>query len=260
MVKPQTTATLMPRVLRVHLLPKLFVPDELRGGIAVVLDILRASTTIVHALEHGASAVIPTEEVDEALRIKASLPKKNVLLGGEREGLLIPGFDLDNNPFAYTKDVVQGKTIVFTTTNGTRALKRAIQADRILIGGFVNRNAVVDVLLQDPRPIHLVCAGTMGKITQEDALCAGAIIDGVMAGANLRDDELADDQAQLALYRYLQASESENGLLRAMRNSFGGRNCRRLGFDDQIARAATVDLFACVPEYDASTGKISISR
>ncbi len=250
----------MPRSLRVHLLPKLFEPDELRGGVAVILDILRASTTIIHALTHGAASVIPTEDVDEALKIRASLPAKSVLLGGEREGLLIPGFDLDNNPFAYTKDVVQGQSILFTTTNGTRALKRAIQADRILIGSFVNLNALVDVLLQDPRPIHLVCAGTMGKITQEDALCAGAIVEGVLAGWNQRDDDLSDDQAQLALHRYLHAAESEHGLLQAARNSFGGRNCRRLGFDDQIVRAVTVDLFACVPEYDASTGRITIAR
>src|SRR5690349_17308087 len=128
----------MPRSLQVHLLPKLFEPDELRGSIAVILDILRASTTIIHALAHGAECVIPTEEIDEALRIKSSLPAGTVLLGGERDGLLIPGFDLDNNPFAYPKETVAGKTLVFTTTNGTRALKRALQADRILIGAFVN--------------------------------------------------------------------------------------------------------------------------
>lgn len=250
----------MPRELKVHLLPKLFEPDELRGGIAVILDILRASTTIIHALAHGAECVIPTEEIDEALRIKANLPAGAVLLGGERDGLLIPGFDLDNNPFAYPKETVAGKMLVFTTTNGTRALKRALEADRILIGAFVNLAAVVDVLLADGRPIHLVCAGTMGKITQEDALCAGAIVDGVLAGWNQRDDDLTDDQAQLALHRYLQTAEAERGLLRAMRNSYGGRNCRRLGFDDQIERAATIDLFDCVPEYDAATGKLTIAK
>jgi 2-phosphosulfolactate phosphatase len=250
----------MPRSLRVHLLPQLFEPDELRGGVAVILDILRASTTIIHALANGAECVIPTEEIDEALAIKSQCEPGCVLLGGERAGLLIPGFDHDNNPFAYSEAVVRGKTIVFTTTNGTRALKRSLAADRILIGGFVNLAAVVDVLLTDGRPIHLVCAGTLGKITQEDVLCAGAIVDRILAGWNLRDEDLADDQAQLALHRYLAAIESEGGLLRAMRNSFGGRNCRRLGFDDQIARAATVDLFDIVPEYDAATQRIVVAR
>lgn len=249
----------MPRSLQVHLLPALFEPDELRDGIAVILDILRASTTITHALAHGAEGVIPTSEVNNALAIKSTFPADKVLLGGEREGVAIPGFDLDNNPFAYSADVVHGKTIVFTTTNGTRAIERARHAGRILIGAFVNLAAVVDVLLQDSRPIHLVCAGTKGKITQEDVLCAGAIVDGVLAGWNLRDDDLPDDQAQLALFRYLQAIETEHGLLRALRNSYGGRNCRRLGFDDQIARAATIDLFDCVPEYDAATGSIRLN-
>lgn len=250
----------MPRPLHVHLLPKLFEPDELCGGVAVILDILRASTTITHALVNGADCVIPTETVDEALTIKANSPGGTVLLGGERDGLLIPGFDLDNNPFAYPPEVVRGKTLVFTTTNGTRALKRSLAADRILIGAFVNLSAVVDVLLDDARPIHLVCAGTLGKITQEDALCAGAIVDGVLAGWNLRDDDLTDDQAQLALHRYTSATERERGLLAAMRNSYGGRNCRRLGFEDQIARAATVDLFDVVPEYDAASGKIVVAH
>lgn len=250
----------MPRDLKVHLLPKLFEPDELRGGVAVILDILRASTTIIHALANGAASVIPTETVDEALQRKTALPTGSVLLGGEREGLLIPGFDLDNNPYAYAADVVCGKTIVFTTTNGTKALKHSLQADRVLIGAFANLTALADVLLADGRPIHLVCAGTMGKITQEDCLCAGAIADAVLAGWNLRDDDLTDDQSQLALHRYLAAAETEHGLLRGMRNSFGGRNCRRLGFDDQIARAATVDLFDVVPEYDATTQRISDRR
>ena len=250
----------MPRELKVHLLPQLFEPDELRGGIAVILDILRASTTMVHALANGAESVIPTAEIDEALREKARCGQRSVLLGGERAGVLIPEFDLDNNPFAYPADVVRGKTIIFTTSNGTKALQRSLAADRILIGAFVNLSAVVDVLLADERPIHLVCAGTMGKITQEDALCAGAIVDGVLTGWNRRDTDLPDDQAQLALHRYLAATEIERGLLQAMRNSFGGRNCRRLGFDDQLARAATLDLFDCVPEYAAATRKITITR
>ena len=250
----------MPRDLKVHLLPQLFEPDELRGGVAVILDILRASTTMVHALANGAESVIPTEEIDEALSEKARCGESSVLLGGERAGVLIPQFDLDNNPFAYSAETVRGKTIIFTTSNGTRALRHSLAADRILIGAFVNLSAVVDVLLADTRPIHLVCAGTMGQITQEDALCAGAIVDGVLAGWNRRDSDLPDDQAQLALHRYLAAVETDHGLLEAMRNSFGGRNCRRLGFDDQIARAATVDLFHVVPEYAATTRKITITR
>ncbi|HUQ72872.1 MAG TPA: 2-phosphosulfolactate phosphatase [Planctomycetaceae bacterium] len=247
----------MNRDIRVHLLPALFEPEEVRGGVAVILDILRASTTIVHALANGADCVIPMLSVEDAQQSARGLAAPQVLLGGEREGILINGFHLDNNPFAYGPDVVRGKTIVFTTTNGTKALHRAAMADRVLIGAFVNLQAVVDVLAADSRPIHLVCAGTKGKITIEDALCAGAIIDRLLEEFGRRDDDLADDQAQLALHRYLAASTSDAEFLRAMRNSYGGRNCRNLGFNDQIARAATFDLFDIVPEYDAGTGKIT---
>ena len=142
----------MTRDVKVHLLPALFEPDEVRGGIAVILDILRASTTITHALAHGAKAVIPAGEVDEARRIAVDYPKGSVLLGGEREGVLIEGFDLDNNPFAYTPEAVAGMTIVFTTSNGTKALLRADKADRILRGGDIcfsraNRNRFVGVII-----------------------------------------------------------------------------------------------------------------
>lgn len=241
----------MVRDIRVHLLPALFEPEDVRGGIAVILDILRASTTIVHALANGAKCVIPTLTVDDAITIAATYPnREEYLLGGEREGVLIDGFDYDNNPFAYTREVAQDKAVIFTTTNGTKALLRAEEADRVLIGSFVNLQAVVDVLAEDQRPIHLVCAGTKGKVTVEDTLCAGAIIDRLLQEFGQRDDDLIDDQAQLALAKYLQSSTSDEDFRRAMRNSYGGRNCRRLGFDTQIDRAATFDLFDLVPEFD----------
>lgn len=254
----------MPRDLRVHLLPKLFEPDELRGGVAVILDVLRASTTIIHALAHGAECVVPTEEIDEALAVKATLPAGTVLLGGERDGLLIPGFDLDNNPFVYSEAVVRGKTIVFTTTNGTQALRRALTADRVLIGSFVNLSAVVYKLLADDRPMHIICAGTMGKITLEDVICAGAIcnqLEGYFEDLLPEDQsDFSDDQVQIALDHYWFRKNSPGGIIGAMREGAGGRNCRRLGFDDQIARAATIDLFDCVPEYDAATERIVCAR
>ena len=255
----------MTRDVKVHLLPALFEPDEVRGGIAVILDILRASTTITHALAHGAKAVIPAGEVDEARRIAVDYPKGSVLLGGEREGVLIEGFDLDNNPFAYTPEAVAGKTIVFTTSNGTKALLRAGKADRVLIGSFVNLQAVVNVLVADLRPIHLVCAGTQGKITLEDSLCAGGICHRLQLWSDTHgegdDFNCDDDQTQLALNHYwFRASAPEDNdsapILEAISTSRGGRNCNRLGFEDQIARAATYDLFDIVPEYEQESRTI----
>src|SRR5260221_2263163 len=124
----------MPRPIFVHLVPALFEPADLRGGVAVVIDVLRATSTIVHALAAGAKAVIPCGEIDEARQVAARSPAGSVLLGGERKGLRIPGIDLGNSPTDYTPDVVTGKKIIFTTTNGTRALIRARDARRGAVG------------------------------------------------------------------------------------------------------------------------------
>jgi 2-phosphosulfolactate phosphatase len=131
----------MSRTCCVHLLPSLMEPAKLGGTIAVVIDVLRASTTIAHALAAGAEGVYPCEEVEEARHVAAAHPRQPCILGGERGGRRIAGFDLDNSPAAYTPAAVAGKPVVFTTTNGTRALLQAATADRVLLAAFVNLSA-----------------------------------------------------------------------------------------------------------------------
>jgi len=264
----------MTREVRVHLLPSLFEPEDLRGGIAVVIDVLRASTTIIHALAHGAKCVVPCFTVDEARKAASVLARgaersptvadtacgvascDEVLLGGERDGVLIPGFDLDNNPFAYTEEVVKDKTIVFTTTNGTAALHRAAMADRVLIGAFINLRAVANVLSTDDHRVHLVCAGTRGKITAEDVLCAGAMVDRLQAADQDTSSWRYNDELLIATRLYAADRRDPKALRELVRLSDGGRNCIRLGFDNQVDRAATFDLFDIVPEYEHATGRI----
>src|SRR5262249_2496210 len=165
----------MSRLISVHLLPALFEPADLRGGVAVVIDLLRATSTIVHALAADATSIIPCGEVDEARRLAAQPPAGPVLLGADRAGCKIPALDLGKSPAEYSRDVVAGKTLMFTTTNGTRALIRAKEARRVLIGALVNLGAVVDLLAEESGSVHLLCAGTEGRITLEDVLCAGGI-------------------------------------------------------------------------------------
>jgi 2-phosphosulfolactate phosphatase len=243
----------------VHFLPSLLDPSALRGGVAVVIDVLRASTTIVHALANGAESVIPCEEVEAARATAANLPAGQVLLGGERQGVLIDGFDLDNSPSRYTPDVVAGKTIVFTTTNGTRALQRAATADRILVGAFVNINAIIGSLLAKPRPhIHLICAGTGGRITAEDCLFAGAVAAGILEQV----DESAeiDDQARVAIDFFRARNRDRDTFLNAMFDSLGGKDLRKLGLAADIERAAVWNLFDTVPEYCSQSGRIQANR
>jgi 2-phosphosulfolactate phosphatase len=131
------------RQIDVYLLPALVDPVELEGKAVVVIDVLRATTTIVHALAAGTSEVAPCEEIEDAKKLAATLGSKAVL-SGEREGLPIPGFDLGNSPAEFTRDRVAGKTLVFTTTNGTRAMHRCRHAARVLLGAFVNFSTATD--------------------------------------------------------------------------------------------------------------------
>lgn len=245
----------VPADVYVHLLPKLFEPELLQGGIAVVIDILRASTTIIHALAAGAERVIPCSEVETARQLAGQFAPGTALLGGERHGERIAGFDLDNSPLSYTPDKLAGKTLIFTTTNGTRALERCQMADRILIGAFVNRNAVIKALRDDDRPIHLVCAGTDGYVTSEDVLFAGSIAHAVRV---LRESQsLPDDETQLALALWQAAHADRSQIRQILRDSRGGLNLLDLGFEADIDRSATCDLFEIVPEFSFDTRQIS---
>ena len=231
----------MPRPFFVHLLPRLFEPDDVVGSIVVVVDILRASTTITHALAHGADCVIPCGTVEEALAVRNDLPTGTCLLGGERGGVRINGFDLSNSPTDYGPDVVRGKSIGFTTTNGTRALIRAEKANHVLIGAFVNLSAVTDRLRTSELPVHIVCAGTNGQITGEDVLFAGAVVSQLVD--RCAEDFETTDSARIALDHWRQ--ESGNGsaaaLQAALRRSKGGQNLIELGYDHDIATAANTD-------------------
>ena len=244
----------MPHPLFVHMLPTLFEPHELRGGIAVVIDLLRASTTIVHALAAGADAVVPCEEVDEAHSVAANFSRSRVVLGGERHGELIEGFDLDNSPLKYTPEAVRGRTVVFTTTNGTRALLRCREADRTFVGAFSNVNAVVELLAGLDRPVHLVCAGTRGKITAEDVLCAGGIAAGFAEATGAQ--RFDDDQTRIAMDYFAGYSKDRVAFRRALDESIGGRDLLELGFERDIERAAEWDLFSVLPEFLGTSGRI----
>lgn len=239
----------MSQPVHVHLLPPLIPPGALAGGVAVVIDVLRASTTIVHALAQGATAVLPFETVDEARTAASGHPASSILLGGERGGERIDGFDLGNSPFDYAADVVTGKTIAFTTTNGTKALKQCRMADRVLIGTFVNRAALLRVLWEDGRPMHLVCAGTDEHLTAEDILFAGSV-------ASELAPTSADVQSQMAIDYYRARSRDEATFQETIRSSRGGQNLLRLGMAVDVERAAQRDLFDIVPEWNASTNQI----
>jgi 2-phosphosulfolactate phosphatase len=251
------------RELKAHFLPLLVSPEKLAGAAVVVIDVLRATTTITHALAAGAREVIACLEVDEARQLAARFGKGEALLGGEREGLKIEGFDLGNSPTEFTPESVGGRTIVFSTTNGTRAMMHCEQAKTVLLGALVNRAAVCTALAGEDR-IHLLCAGTRGEITREDVLFAGAAID-MLTSANPEGFEL-NDQAILAADAWRVAlplnqrnspATREPALIRALRNTQGGRNLRRIGLEADIPDAARLDTFDLVPCFDPPSRRIT---
>jgi 2-phosphosulfolactate phosphatase len=251
--------------IRAHFLPLLVTPDELAGGTSVVIDVLRATTTITAALAAGAREVIPCLEVEDARRIATGLPAGQALLGGERGGVKIEGFDLGNSPSEYTRERVAGRTLVFTTTNGTRAMLHAKAADEILLAALVNVRAVAQRCAERAR-IDLVCSGTQGKVTREDVLAAGAVT-AILTGAldgRPSDTVALNDQARIAQDAWLEALGPRDGKRRVedviaatLRYTQGGRNLRALGLEADLADAAALDLFALVPRFDPHTGRIT---
>jgi 2-phosphosulfolactate phosphatase len=188
---------------------------DLSGTACVVFDVLRATSTFVTALHHGASAIIPVSEISEAMDIGKKRP--DVLLGGERNGVKIRTaegeFDFGNSPREYTPEKVKGKTIVSTTTNGTRALRACVHAKTVLAGSFLNLGATAKFLRdQNFENVLLVCAGTRENTALEDVLAAGAL--GEILGAA----ELSDS-AQIALATFCQAKGDLAGTISTSENA-----------------------------------------
>lgn len=255
---PLVTVHLLPTLLPAALAAQPGGPESFRSASAVVIDILRASTTIVHALSAGASQVVPTESVDQVRWLQKSLPTTELLTGGERHGVKIEGFDLDNSPFSYTEKVVQGKLILFTTTNGTRALAAAREAGRVFIGAFVNRAALVQALRKAGQDVHLVCAGTDGQVTAEDCLFAGVVANDLVSDGRFH---LAGDASTLMSHHLGLALGKSHGDIRSvLESSLGGHNLLHLGFAADVERCATENLFSIVPEWNAATGAIRIPQ
>lgn len=242
----------MNRQIHVHLLPDLIDPHESTGNTFVVIDVLRASTTIVQALKSGVNAITPCLEVADAREL-AARQTSPVLLGGERSGKPIAGFDLGNSPAEYTRDRVGGRRLVFTTTNGTRAMMRCLGAERILIGSFTNLSAIV-AAIQESERVELICAGTNGEVTREDVLLAGAIVSRL-------DRSLLEtnDSGRLALDVWERIGGdrlSPAELTDELRASQGGQNLIRIGMGADIRFAAEIDAATIVPRLELSTWEI----
>lgn len=218
-----------------------FLDEEVRNKTVVVIDVLRACSSMVTALNNGARGIIPVEDMAAASKIAANLDAKNVLLCGEKDGKKIDGYHLGNSPTEYSKEVVDGRTLIMNTTNGTKAVSRAALAKRILIGCFLNAGSVVEHLRSAEGDIIIICAGWKSRLSLEDMLCAGLIIDRLNEGQLPID---ATDGAKLAHVLY---KEYESDIEQAVSQSNHAVRLKGLAEPSDVSYCCRVDLLPVVP-------------
>lgn len=245
----------------VTLLPSQLEKRELAGKAVVVIDVLRATSTVATALANGCREVVPILEPADAEAVVRDLPPGSFLLGGERRGLKIPGFDLGNSPTEYRPEVVGGKTVILSTTNGTRAAILSREADVVAFGSFLNARAVAAYCRERCGELILACAGRVGDFSLEDTVCAGMIIsylhgagDGRQTGpAREFEPEYAPENGpgpeltDSALAARLLYERYEGRLDRALDESGHGRYLAKIGLGDDLAACAAVDTIPLVP-------------
>ena len=219
---------------------------EMHGRVVVVIDVLRASTSIAVALSNGARNVVPFEHADEAAARAKSFDRSEVVLAGERRMQPIPGFDLGNSPREFTPAAVEGKSILFTTSNGTAALVATQGAQDVFVGSYVNLTALLTVLRDPARAtsdVTIVAAGKEKQFSLEDAACAGRFVRGLSEnGAKLELNDAAH-ATMLLDKRY------GHNLQRMFREAEHARALVNAGFGDDIAVCASVDAYPVVPVY-----------
>jgi len=228
-------------------LETLFIPEEIKNielasKLVVIIDVLRASSTIVTALANGCCGFIPILSPNQAKKKAQQFEKEMALLGGEREGIKIEGFDLGNSPREYKRELVNDKTIIFSTTNGVKTLEMVKGAHRIIIGSFLNLQAVCNYCANYKGDILLICAGKEGKFSLEDAACAGMIIN------SLRDVFFSGQQEIDAnLTAQLLYEKFSNNILEILRKSQHGRYLESIGLVEDLKFCSQLDFFHIVP-------------
>ncbi|MCJ7783530.1 MAG: 2-phosphosulfolactate phosphatase [Desulfobacterales bacterium] len=228
--------------IEIRFLPSSPNPNLLSDRVVVVIDVLRATSVMVHAMSQGASEIIPLATVEEAFRMAKAFPRGFVILGGERENKEIPGFDLGNSPKEYVAERVKGKKLILTTTNGTRAFHTVSSGKEILAGSFFNIGAIAQRCLELNKNIFIFPSGDEGNFSLEDTLCGGMLID-LIIRKEKKQIFLTDASycAQILYQRF------KDNLLEAFHLSHHGKELIHRGFEDDLAYCAQIDMTPLVP-------------
>jgi 2-phosphosulfolactate phosphatase len=224
--------------LEVCLSPALLPLYDLSGASVVIVDVLRATSTICTALYNGAARVIPVDTVEGCISLGKEL---GAITAGERDGKIVPGLQRGNSPYEYSRDQIEGQSLVLTTTNGTRMLHMAREASEIITGSFPNLSAVCEHLVAGNRHVIIGCAAWKNRVNMEDTLFAGAVIHRVRPYF-----EIACDSAVIAESLYLQARQNIFNFIK------GAAHFKRLssyGLEKDIVYCLTQDIAGVLPVY-----------
>ncbi len=218
--------------------PELLHLYQLEGKIAVVVDVLRATSCMTTAFAHGVAKIIPVALLEECRDLQC----QGYIAAAERDAKKAEGFDLDNSPFSYMDSKLAGKTIAVTTTNGTMAITKSRAAEKVIIGSFLNKKAIVEYLRNSPNDVVVVCAGWKGKVNLEDMLFAGSVVCGLKG-----DFAVEDDSALSALMIY---EAAKYNMIKFMAGSSHVRRLHGLGLTKDIEFCLREDVYNVVPILD----------
>lgn len=205
--------------------------------IVVVIDVLRATSAICAAFDNGIRSIIPVPTVEEAKEYK----RKGFLAGAERKGQIVDGFDFGNSPFSYMKEEFRDKEVVLTTTNGTKSLDVAKDAEIVVVGSFLNLDALSKWLAKQDKNVLCLCSGWQDKFNLEDTICAGAISDYLISTGNFTSHE---DSSIAAKYLYLSAKDNYFGYLKS---SSHRRRLKNLNLNEDIKYCLTPNQTDVIP-------------
>ena len=221
-----------------------FPPDPkiLANRVVIVIDVLRATSVMVHALSEGALEIIPVATVEEAFQRVKTFPLGTTLLGGERGSRKIEGFDVGNSPKEYMADRVRGRRLILTTTNGTKAFYFVSSGEEIIVGSFFNMGAIAERCCEVDRDLLIFPSGDEGNFSLEDTVCGGMLIDLIIKRGK-KPSTLTDTShtAHILYQRF------EGNLLEAFHLSHHGRELINLGLGEDLSYCAQMDTTNIVP-------------
>lgn len=220
----------------VCLSPYLYPTCHKDDAIVVVIDILRATSAMCTAFEHGVDKMIPVATVEEAEEYK----KQGYMVGAERNGIALEGFDFGNSPYSYMSDKIKGQTVVISTTNGTQAIEAARMAHQVVIGAFTNISALCDWLVSQNRSVLLLCSGWKNRFNWEDSIFAGAVTARLLAAGPYR----TADAARAMAFLHEQAQKNQ---VRYIRNSSHAERLAALGLKKDIKYCFQLDKTDIIP-------------